>query len=144
MPLTNQAAVDLIKSFEGCVLHPYLDAVGVPTIGYGHTHGVKMTDPHITQAQADVLLAEDLHVFEQGVQDLVHVQLTQGQFGALVSFAYNLGLGALEYSTLLRLVNEGEFAAAAQQFQRWAYAGGQVLPGLVRRRQAEKELFQTQ
>jgi len=143
MPQTNQAGRKLIESFEGCVLTPYLDAVGVPTIGYGHTLNVSMTMHPITQAQADGLLDADLHIFEEGVNGLVTRSLTPNQFAALVSFAYNLGLGSLQSSTLLRLVNEGDLSGAAPHFMSWTYAGGQQLEGLVRRRQAEMDLFNT-
>jgi lysozyme len=141
MAKISQKGIDLIKSFEGLVLHPYLDAVDVPTIGYGHTSGVKMTDPKITQEHADILLAEDLDVFEKAVSRLVEVNLTQGQYDALVSFAYNLGWESLRDSTLLKLVNLGKFDKAQDQFHYWIYAGGEALQGLIRRRTAEANLF---
>lgn len=137
---TSQRGIDLIKSFEGCELRAYKDAVDVWTIGYGHTVGVKEGDV-ITQAQAGRMLADDLVIYEQGVQSLVKRTLTQGQFDALVSFAFNVGLGALGKSTLLRLLNSGDYASASQQFARWNKAGGRVLSGLTRRREAERALF---
>lgn len=137
---TSQRGIDLIKSFEGCELSAYQDSVGVWTIGYGHTVGVKKGDK-ITQAQADKMLAEDLAIYEQGVQSMVKRTLTQGQFDALVSFSFNVGLGALGRSTLLRLLNSGDWQAASQQFARRNKAGGRVLPGLTRRREAERALF---
>lgn len=136
----SQAGIDLIKRFEGCRLHAYLDSVGVPTIGYGSTEGVTMGDS-ITQAEAETLLLEDLQRFERCVTELVTVPIDQSAFDALVSFAFNLGCGNLKGSTLLKLVNAGDFAAASKEFGKWSHAGGKVLPGLVARRQAESDLF---
>lgn len=96
----------------------------------------------ITQQQADDYLRRDVRQFERAVARQVRVPLTQGQFDALVSFAFNLGEGALAQSTLLRLLNAGDYAGAAAQFDRWNKAGGRVLPGLVRRRAAERALFE--
>ena len=142
MPKTDQVGVDLIKSFEGLVLHSYQDAVGVWTNGYGNTHNVPQdTNSTITQDQAEATLEENLRTFEEGVNNLVSRNLSPNQFAALVSFAYNLGLGSLASSTLLTLVNKGDFQGAAGQFKHWVYAGGEVLEGLVRRRAAEAELF---
>lgn len=142
----NQAGIDLVKSFEGLKLAPYLDSVKVPTIGYGTTYyeggkKVTMQDPPITQARAEELLAVHLESFCSGVEKLLKVSVTDNQFAALVSFAYNLGLGALGGSTLMKKLNAGDYAGAALEFEKWNKAGGQVLPGLVRRRQAEKALF---
>lgn len=141
MPSINQAGLALIKSFEGCELTAYRDAVGVLTIGYGHTGPDVHPDQVITQKQADYLLATDLIKFETAVSGLLERSVTPNQFAALVSFAYNLGAGALQTSTLLRLTNKGDFVGAAKQFSRWANAGGQQLEGLVRRRAAEAALF---
>lgn len=143
MPTINQAGLTLIKSFEGCELVAYADAVGVPTIGWGHTGSDVHLGLTITQEHADALLESDLRVFENGVNNLVARDLTPNQFAALVSFAYNLGLNALAGSTLMRDVNAGEFPAAADQFGEWVSAGGHVLEGLVRRRAAERTLFTT-
>ena len=136
----SQAGIDLIKSFEGCRLEAYLDSVNVPTIGYGSTEGVKMGD-RLTQAEVDALLTADLVRFEKCVTDQVDVDLRQNEFDALVSFAFNLGCNALKNSTLLKLLNAGDKAAAGQQFLRWDKAGGQVLAGLTRRRKAESSMF---
>ncbi|MBN3006243.1 lysozyme [Chromobacterium alkanivorans] len=133
--------VKLIQQFEGLRLKAYQDAVGVWTIGYGHTGPDVTPGLVITQAQADALLARDLSRFEAGVTRLVQVPLNQNQFDALVSFSYNLGLGSLQNSTLLRLLNQRDYAGAAAQFPRWNKAGGKVLPGLTRRRAAEQALF---
>jgi lysozyme len=143
MPKTNPEGIALIKSFEGCVLHVYPDPVtgGEPyTAGYGHTGGLHPGDK-ITQAQADAWLAQDLTKFEAGVNDLCSVSLNTNQFSALVCFAYNVGMGALVKSTLMRLINAGDFTDAAEHFSSWVYAGGRIIPGLVRRRTAEAGLF---
>lgn len=139
---TSQKGLDLIKSFEGLRLSAYKDVVGVVTIGYGTTSGVKMGDT-ITKERAEELLREDVARFEAQVLRLVKVPLTQGQHDALVSFVYNLGAGNLSNSTLLRLLNAGDYAGAAAQFDRWNKAGGKVLAGLVRRRAAERALFES-
>ena len=138
----SKDGLDLIKQFEGLYLKAYRCPAGVPTIGYGYTAGVAMGQT-ITQQQADDYLRRDVRQFERAVARLVTVPLTQGQFDALVSFAFNLGEGALAQSTLLRLLNAGDYAGAAAQFDRWNKAGGRVLPGLVRRRAAERALFES-
>ncbi|MGL4747421.1 MAG: lysozyme, partial [Shewanella sp.] len=104
------------------------------------TKGVKKGDA-ITKGQADARLAHELDDFADGVKKLVKVPLKQCQLDALVSFAFNVGVGALRDSTLLKLLNAGNYAGAADQFTRWNKAGGKVLPGLVTRRAAEKEMF---
>lgn len=132
--------INLLKLFEGCKLHAYQDSVGVATIGYGHTKGVHKGDT-CTQQQAEDWLYEDADEAWQGVYALVAVPLTQGQCDGLTSFVFNLGVGKLKSSTLLKKLNAGEDAAA--EFDKWVYAGGKVLPGLVSRRTAEKQLFLT-
>lgn len=136
----SEAGIGLIKQFEGCCLVAYKDVVGVPTIGWGHIENVLMGQS-ITQAKADELLSEDIAVKAGGVNNLITAPVTQGQFDALVSFAFNLGLGNLKKSTLLRKVNAGE--PAGSEFLRWNMAGGKVVAGLTRRRQAEKDLFES-
>ena len=143
---TSDMGLSLIKSFEGFSSKPYLCPAGVPTIGYGATYypdgrRVTMQDRPVTVAQATDMLRSMLASYEAGVSRYVQVPLTQGQFDALVSFAYNLGLSALKGSTLLRLVNARDYAGAAAQFVRWNRAGGKVLPGLTRRREAERVMF---
>jgi lysozyme len=135
----NKAGKDMIKEFEGLRLKAYQDSVGVWTIGYGHTATAK-PGMEITEAQADALLTKDLAWAESAVLKLVTVPLTDNQFAALVSFVFNLGAGALEESTLLRLLN-ARFAGVAAEFSKWVFAGGRILPGLVRRREAEAKLF---
>ena len=139
---TNAAGIALIQQFEGLRLAAYQDVVGVWTIGYGHTGPDVRAGQTITQAQATALLQQDLSRFEAGVSRLVTVPLNGNQFSALVSFSYNLGLGSLQGSTLLRLLNARDYAGAAGQFPLWDKAGGKALPGLLRRRQAEQALFQ--
>ena len=140
MTTSSRAGLGLIQTFEGCKLSAYLCPAGVPTIGYGRTTGVKLGQT-ITQAQADAWLLEEYDAFERKVRALVKVPLTAHQLGSLVSFAYNVGTGALGSSTLLRLLNKGDYAGAALQFGRWNKAGGKVLNGLTRRRKAETDLF---
>ncbi|GLU31193.1 lysozyme [Trinickia caryophylli] len=140
---TNQAGLALIKQFEGLRLIAYQDVVGVWTIGYGHTGSDVTPGLVITQSQADQMLCGDLAGFETGVSKLVTVALNENQFSALVSFSYNLGLGNLGSSTLLRLLNAGDYQGAAAQFPRWNRAGGKVYDGLTKRRLAEQALFET-
>lgn len=130
--------IEKVKEFEGLRLTSYKDSAGVWTIGYGHTHGVK-AGQSITEKQADSLLRGDLLTAENHVNGL-KLNLTQGQYDALVDFAYNLGLGNLKSSTLLRKIKEGAPTGDIQeQFRRWVYAGGKVLKGLVRRREWEAQ-----
>ncbi|BAO34833.1 TPA: lysozyme [Serratia marcescens] len=135
----------LIKRFEGLRLQAYQDSVGVWTIGYGWTQpvaGRKIgAGMAIDATTAERLLLCGIAQFEQGVERRVTVPITQGQFDALVSFAYNLGLRALENSTLLRRLNAGDRQGAADEFGRWVNAGGVRLDGLVARRAAERALF---
>lgn len=141
----SKTGIELIKRFEGLELKAYQDSVGVWTIGYGWTQPVdgKKIGPGmvIDQATAERLLKCGLVQYEQGVNQLVKVKITQGQFDALVSFAYNLGLRSLSTSTLLRKLNAGDKQGAANEFGRWGNAGGKRLEGLVKRRAAERELF---
>lgn len=145
---TSQRGVDLIKEFEGLRLTAYYDAVGVLTIGYGHTNRSASADRYpvypgqtITAAKAEEILKADLVVFEDAVNRNVTYPINQNQFDALVSFTFNVGEGNLRSSTLLKKLNSGDIMGAANEFERWVYAGGQVYPGLVRRREAEKALF---
>lgn len=141
-----KAAIDLVKHFEGLYLTAYLCPAGVPTIGYGHTDGVRMGQT-ITEAQADAFLAADLAEVAADVDRYVKVLLTDDQRSALASFVFNLGAGSLASSTLLRKLNVGDAAGAAAEFGRWTKArvGGQMvdLPGLVARRAAEQALFES-
>lgn len=138
----SQACVDLVKASEGCKLTAYKDAVGVLTIGYGSTKGVHrgMT---ITQQEADDRLYADMDDAWQEAYALVDVPLTQGMVDGLTSFTFNLGAGNLKKSTLLKKLNAGDADGAADEFAKWSHAGSQVLQGLVKRREAERELFLT-
>ena len=142
---TNAAGLSLIRQAEGLRLRAYLCPAGVWTIGYGTTvypdgRKVQRGDA-CTLEQAVEYLAHDLQGFERAVAEMVRVPLTGNQFASLVSLAYNVGIGALRGSTLLRLLNAGDYAGAANQFPRWNRGGGRVLPGLVKRRAAERDLF---
>lgn len=138
---TSPKGVALIKTFEGLSLTAYLDPVGIWTIGYGHTAPWIKSGDWIYREEADEILKEDLLEAEQAVARSVAVPLTQNQFDALVSFTFNVGPGAFRSSTLLRLLNMANYLAASAQFPRWIYAGKITLPGLVRRRIAERQLF---
>lgn len=142
---TSEKGIALIKQFEGCKLTAYQDSVGVWTIGYGWTQPVDgkpiRAGMTIKQETAERLLKTGLISYESDVSRLVKVGLTQGQFDALVSFTYNLGARSLSTSTLLRKLNAGDYAAAADEFLRWNKAGGKALNGLTRRREAERALF---
>lgn len=144
---TSPAGIALIKQFEGLRAKPYLCSAQVATIGYGSTFyadgsKVRLTDPAISTDQAEELLALTLGQYEECVNELSD-NLTQNQFDALVCFAYNLGCGALRGSTLAKLVRGNQMQTAAHAFDAWNKAGGKVLPGLVRRRAAERKLFET-
>lgn len=139
-----QQAIDLIKSFEGCRLDAYNDVAGKLTIGWGHLvlrgEGYHLGDT-ITQEQADGIFIRDLEPAAQAVENAVTVDLNDNQFSALISFAFDLGGGALRSSTLLRELNAGNYDSAADQFLRWNKAGGREVAGLTRRRNAERDLF---
>ncbi|MDH0640607.1 lysozyme [Pseudomonas sp. GD03860] len=137
---TSKRGIGLIKSFEGLRLQAYRDVVGVWTIGFGTTRGVK-AGMSITKEQAERMLINDVQRFEPEVERLVKVPLNSSQWDALVSFTYNLGAANLESSTLLRLLNRGDYVGAAEQFPRWNKAGGKELAGLTRRRAAERAMF---
>lgn len=144
MQISNNG-IALIKQFEGCRLTAYQDSVGVWTIGYGWTQPVDgkpiRAGMTIKQDTAERLLKTGLVSYENDVTRLVKVGLSQGQFDALVSFTYNLGARSLSTSTLLQKLNAGDYAGAADEFLRWNKAGGKVLTGLTRRREAERALF---
>lgn len=147
---TNRAGIELIKEFESCRLGAYLDGGGVPTIGFGHTHGVKMGDV-VTYAEAVEIFELDLRIYEQGVDRLVTAPINENEFSALVSFAYNVGLDedtddvaeGLGDSTLLKKLNNFNYIGAADQLLLWVKDGGKTIPGLTRRRIAERRLFLT-
>lgn len=148
-----ELADGLARPFEGLhrigadgLIYPYRDPVGFPTIGYGcllsrDARADLAQWPPITRDEADERLADELAATLARVERLVRVPVTDEQMAALTDFAFNLGAGALQVSTLLRMLNRGDYEGAADQFGRWVYAGALRLPGLVRRRAAERDLF---
>ena len=140
MNISNEG-ISLIKKFEGCELEAYQDAVGVWTIGYGHTKNVKegMT---VSKEQADNMLLNELDEYCEHVEKAVTVDLKQCEFDALVSWTYNLGPTNLNNSTMLKVLNNKEYNEVPNQIKRWNKAGGKVLQGLVRRREAEARMWQ--
>lgn len=137
----SAAGIELLKQFEGCRLTAYQDSVGVWTIGFGTTTGVKEGQT-ISQVKAEEYLRFDLAIFEKAVTESLKVPVNQNQFDALVSFTYNIGVSAFRSSTLLNLINEKtDKKIVAAEFSKWVKAGNQILPGLVSRRKAESELF---
>ena len=141
----SENGLKFIEHFEGLRLSSYKDSVGVWTIGYGTTvypDGRRVAKgDSCTIEQANQYIANDVKRFEVGVSDLVKVPLNQNQFDALVSFSYNLGLGALGGSTLLKKLNAKDYVGASNEFTKWIKAGGKVLDGLTLRRQSEHNLF---
>ena len=138
----NAAGLQLIKEFEGLRLDSYICPAGVWTVGYGSTGEHVYPGQVITEPEAEELLRKDLWRFEDAVSSKVSVGLTDNEYAALVSFAFNCGCGALQESTLLRRLNAGEPKPRvfSEELPKWVRGGGQVLPGLVRRRQAEVDL----
>ncbi|TAJ97487.1 MAG: lysozyme [Reyranella sp.] len=146
--VTSDVGLSLIKVSEGLEQEAYPDpgnkVTGEPwTIGYGHTAGVRRGDT-CTEEQASEWLRQDLGLAEAAVRTRVEVPLTQGQFDALASFIFNVGVHAFVHSTLLRLLNGGDYEGAAGQFERWINGASGPLPGLVARRAAERDLFLSQ
>jgi lysozyme len=141
---TSPAGRAMIESFEGFRAAAYLPTPDdVPTIGYGHTLGVKMGDV-CPEQDADEFLEADLAAAEQAVTRKVTAAVTQHQFDALVSFVFNVGAGNFESSTLLKLLNAGDMEGAANQFLAWDKQAGKVLPGLLSRRSVERAWFLTE
>ena len=138
---SSNLLLEKLKDFEGLRLEAYLDAAGVPTIGYGHTgRDVKLGD-RITKYWANDLLRRDVEAAEKAI-DLLGLTLTQGQLDALVSFTFNLGIDRLVSSTLLQTIREGgTMRQIRREFMRWVYAGGEKLRGLEKRRQWEADRF---
>ena len=137
----SQEGLALIKKFEGCRLKAYRCSANVLTIGYGHTGGVKEDDT-ITHPEADKLLENDIAKFEEYVSDNVIVELKQYQFDALVAWTFNLGVGNLRSSTMLKKLNESDYDSVPSEMKRWNKAAGKTLDGLIRRRKAEGLLFE--
>ena len=137
---TSNEGISLIQKFEGCELEAYQCSAGVWTIGYGHTKDV-VEGMTITKEQAEQMLVDELHEYENYINQYVTVALSQNQFDALVSWVYNLGPANLKASTMLKVLNSGKYEDVPAQMKRWNKAGGKVLEGLIRRREAEACLF---
>lgn len=147
MQMSEAGLNALTKPFEGCKLTAYRCPAGILTIGYGHTSAAGAPEVKegmtITQEDANRILAADMVKFERDVDSLVKVELTQHQFDVLVDFCYNAGKGNLASSTLLKCVNAKQFDRIPTELQKWTRGGGKVLPGLVRRRNAESDWWTT-
>ena len=138
--MTSDKGIEFIKRHEALRLNAYLDSAGVPTIGYGHTLGVRMSDT-ITKSQAEQLLRGDLITAESEINKH-NLNINQNQFDALVSFVFNIGVGNFRTSTLLkRLKHDTRDPDIEKQFKRWIYAGGKILNGLIKRRNNEIKLY---
>lgn len=137
---TSPEGIALIKRFEGCRLEAYICPANVWTIGYGHTGADVVKGLKITQETADILLRRDLFKFEAAVERAAGPAY-QNQFDAMVSLCYNIGPAAFAKSSVARLHKNGQYASAAQAFLLWNKGGGKVLPGLVKRRTAERNLY---
>ena len=136
----SETGVALIKKWEGCRLKAYQCSAQVWTVGWGHTKDVGRNTV-ISQEYADELLIQDLRIYEEAVNKYVKVPLTQNQFDAIVSLSFNIGIGAFQKSTLLRVLNRKDYAEAANQFLVWKYAKGKIVQGLINRRADERKLF---
>ncbi len=137
----SEEGLSLIKKFEGCELKAYRCAANVLTIGYGTTKGVT-EDMEITKEEAESILKEEMHEYEGYINNMVEVPLEQNQFDSMVSWVFNLGSTNLSSSTLLKKLNNSEYDEVPSQIKRWNKAGGKVLDGLIRRREAEALLFE--
>jgi len=146
MKVSNKG-IELIKKYEGLRLDAYRCPAGKLTIGYGHTGDDVKPGMTINKEMAELLLKQDLTVFEKAINELVKIKLTQNQFDALLSLVYNIGIGNFKKSTLLKLLNENKILEAGEEFMKWTKArqpgGLKELPGLVKRRAEEKTLFLT-
>lgn len=140
----GEKGIKLIQSFESCRLEAYLPTPDdVPTIGWGHTKGVRMGDS-CTQEEADAWFLEDLAWVEECVNKAVTACVTQNEFDALCSLCFNIGCGAFGKSTLVKLLNSNDYDGASEQFARWNKQAGRELAGLTRRRAEEARLFEEQ
>ena len=137
----SEDGLELIKKFEGCETTAYQDSVGVWTIGFGHTKGVEEGQTCSTE-DAESMLANEMDEYEGYINNMVKVDLQQHEFDALVAWVYNLGPTNLGESTMLKVLNGGQFDRVPEEMNRWTRAGGKILEGLVRRRQAESLMFQ--
>ena len=144
----NERGIEIVKSFEGLALRPYVCAGGVNSVGYGATRSrtggpIDLDMEPITEAEAEALLIRDLESSEGWVRRLIKTALTENQYSALTSFTFNVGAGALQRSTLRMKLNRGEYQGAADEFPKWKFANKRILAGLIRRRAAERSLFLT-
>ena len=137
----SENGLELIKKFEGCETTAYQDSVGVWTIGFGHTKGVEEGQTCSIE-DAESMLANEMDEYEGYINNMVKVDLQQHEFDALVAWVYNLGPTNLGESTMLKVLNGGQFDRVPEEMNRWTRAGGKILEGLVRRRQAESLMFQ--
>ena len=143
----NQEGLDIIKHFEGYSSTVYADPIGIPTIGFGSIwdkEGNRLTMDHepITEQEGEFLLVRELKHVESAIARLIRVELTENQFSAIASLTFNIGSGRLKSSTLRAKINRGDYSGASAEFPKWRRAGGRILKGLVRRRKAERELFE--
>ena len=143
----NQEGLDIIKHFEGYSSTVYADPIGIPTIGFGSIwdkEGNCLTMDHepITEQEGEFLLVRELKHVESAIARLIRVELTENQFSAIASLTFNIGSGRLKSSTLRAKINRGDYSGASAEFPKWRRAGGRILKGLVRRRKAERELFE--
>lgn len=138
---TSKKGIALLKQFEGCKLQAYKDGGGVWTVGFGATGPNIGPHTNWSQAQAEDDLAKKLEDFEWAVSGLLQVPINQNQFDALVCFSYNVGVAALARSSLLKQLNMKHFKDAGDRFLDWSHDGGKVIPGLLKRREAERQLF---
>ena len=138
----SQGGLNLIKELEGWSATSYPDAGG-RSIGYGHfIQEEENFEEPLDLLLGEALLQKDVERAESALSSSLRVPLSQNQFDALVSFVYNVGVGAFTHSTLLRMLNEGDFKGVAKQFPRWIYSKGKVLDSLINRRKKERELFE--
>ena len=137
----SEDGLELINKFEGCETTAYQDSVGVWTIGFGHTKGVEEGQTCSIE-DAESMLADEMDEYEGYINNMVKVDLQQHEFDALVAWVYNLGPTNLGESTMLKVLNGGQFDRVPEEMNRWTRAGGKILEGLVRRRQAESLMFQ--
>lgn len=143
--MVSQVAINLVKRFEGCKLHAYLDGGGVATIGYGTTvynngNKVKIGDV-IDQERADFEIKAHCEKIEKSILNLVHAKLNNNQLSAIISLVYNIGINNFRFSTMLKKINNNNFVGAANEFDRWVWDNGKVIKGLQNRREEEKQIF---
>ena len=137
----NLRGLDIIRRFEGLKLEAYQDPVGIWTIGYGHTGPEVVKGLKVTEQEASEQLIRDINTTERQLDKALKVVLNRNQYSALVSLVFNIGIGNFQKSTLLRVLNEGDYGKAAKEITRWTYAGKSQLLGLIKRRAEEKMLF---